>query len=421
MVGTCGDLWGVRVFPCSSPEYFEDLAMKLTQKTIGGIRLPAGKSEHVVFDEDLPGFGLRIRGSGARSWVYQCKIGRRNRRVTIGSVSAVSPARARATANEMHAKARLGIDPGREKIESRTQASLSEALRTYLAHQRTHVRWRTYVEVERHLLKNCKSLHSLPLAKIGRRDIATLISAIATGSGNVTANRVRASLAAFFAWAMREGLLDNNPVIGTNRQPEKSRERVLSDDELKIIWDALGASDYSTVVRLLMLTGQRTNEIGSLRWSEIIDDRIVLPSARTKNGREHTIPLVPFVQSMFVGRQRGDEFVFGSRFGSPFRGWSICKAALDQRISDTGTKLEHWTHHDLRRTMATRMAESGTAPHIIEAILNHISGHKAGVAGIYNRASYEPQKRIALEKWAEHVEALVKGKRPAKVVKLHRV
>ena len=177
----------------------------------------------------LPGFGLRIRASGARSWVYQCKIGRRNRRVTIGSVAAVSPARARETANEMHAKARLGIDPDREKIESRTQASVSEALRTYLAHQCTHLKPRSYVEVERHLLKNCKSLHSLPLVKVDRRAVAIRISAIVVNSGDVTANRTRASLSAFFAWCMREGLLDSNPVIGTNQQPEKSRDRVLSD------------------------------------------------------------------------------------------------------------------------------------------------------------------------------------------------
>ena len=134
------------------------------------------------------------------------------------------------------------------------------------------------------------------------------------------------------------------------------------------------------------------------------------------------MPIAPVVQSILAGPERleGDEFVFGRRQGRPFRGWGVCKAALDQSIKDTGAKIEHWTHHDLRRTMATRMAESGTAPHIIEAVLNHISGHKAGVAGIYNRASYEPQKRIALEKWAEHLAALVSGKHPAKVVKLNR-
>ena len=207
-------------------------------------------------------------------------------------------------------------------------------------------------------MKYCKSLHSLPLAKVDRRAVAARISAVAAECGEVSANRTRASLSAFFAWAMREGLLDSNPVVGTNRQPEKSRERVLADDELKIIWDALGPDDYSTVVRLLMLTGQRASEIAALRWSEIVGDQIVLPPGRTKNGRQHTVPLVATALAFFDDRPRNDEFVFGRRSGRPLGGWGACKAALDQRIRERGGKVEHWTHHDLRRTVATWMAEN---------------------------------------------------------------
>lgn len=143
--------------------------MRLNQKTIAGVVLPAGKSELVVFDEDLPGFGLRIRASGARSWVYQFKIGRRSRRITLGMVTAISPAKARAAAAEMHAQARLGNDPSQAKIDSRTQASVEEALRNYLTYQRPRLKPRSYTEVERHLLKHCKPLNSLPLAKVDRR------------------------------------------------------------------------------------------------------------------------------------------------------------------------------------------------------------------------------------------------------------
>lgn len=319
---------------------------------------------------------------------------------------------------------RLGRDPAGEKIEGRARAAetMVAALQSFLAYQRGHLKPRSYVEAERHLLKHCKPLHGLQLAKIDRRTIAATISAIASKSGPVAANRCRASLSAFFAWAMREGLLDSNPVIGTNLQPEKSRSRVLSDDELKLIWNALGPDDYSAVVRLLMLTGQRADEIGALRWSEIVGDRVVLPPPRVKNGREQIIPITPAVQAILDSRQRreDDDFVFGRRHGRPFSGWGCCKSALDQRISATGVKLAHWTHHDLRRSTATWMAESGTAPHIIEAVLNHVGGHKSGVAGIYNRASYEPQKRIALEKWADHIEALIGGKRSAAIVQLRK-
>lgn len=297
--------------------------------------------------------------------------------------------------------------------------TMGAILPAYLGRQRGHLRPRSYIECERHLLKNCKPLLGLPLAKIDRRTVAARISDIANTRGAVSANRARAALSAFFSWTMREGLLDSNPVIGTNRQPEKSRSRVLSDDELKAILRACGSDDLGTIVRLLMATGQRADEIGALRWDEVFDDRIVLPPPRTKNNREHVVPLVPAVAILIKNRPRRNDFVFGRRQDRPFRGWSQAKNALDQRINATGHKLEPWVIHDLRRTMATRMAEFGTAPHIIEAVLNHVSGHKAGVAGVYNRASYEPQKRIALARWAEHVEALVSGKRPAKVVKLH--
>jgi integrase len=396
--------------------------VKLTQKAVGALVLPAGKTEAIVFDDDLGGFGIRIRRGGARTWIYQYKLGSQHRRITLGSAAALSAVRARETAADLHAQVRLGRDPSGEKTESRARAAetVGATVQAYLDHKRKSLRPRSYTETERHLLKGCKPLHGLPLAKVDRRAVASRIAAIAARNGDVTANRTRASLAAFFAWCMREGLLDSNPVIGTNRQPEKSRERVLGDDELKMIWNALGSDDYSVIVKLLMTTGQRGDEIAALRWSEIVGDEIKLSGARTKNGRPHDIPLAPSVHALLEGRERGDEFVFGRRQGRPFRGWGVCKEALDQRIRDSGIKLEHWTHHDLRRTMATRLAETGTAPHIIEAILNHVSGHKAGVHGIYNRANYEPQKRIALQKWADHVEALVSGKRKSSVVELRR-
>jgi predicted CoA-binding protein len=132
--------------------------------------------------------------------------------------------------------------------------------------------------------------------------------------------------------------------------------------------------------------------------SEVFEDRIALPSTRTKNGRAHSIPLTAAMRKILDARVRDDEFVFGARYGRPFSAWGSRKRALDQRLSAAGAEIEPWTQHDLRRTLATWLAESGILPNIIEAILNHVSGHKAGVAGIYNRATYEPQKRAALER-----------------------
>ena len=219
---------------------------------------------------------------------------------------------------------------------------------------------------------------------------------------------------------MREGLADGNPVAATGKRPERSRDRVLSPDELKAIWAATAdESDYGAVIRLLMLTGARLNEIAALRWSEVQDDRIVLPAARTKNARQHEIPLAAPARDILDGRPRrpSRDLIFGRRHARPLSGWTELKAGLDARIAIAGAPLPAWTHHDIRRSVATHMAEIGVQPHIVEAVLNHVSGHKHGVAGIYNRATYEREKRQALDMWAERLLSVVEG-RESKVVTL---
>jgi integrase len=397
--------------------------MRPNDKALAGLTLPKGKREAIFFDDDLAGFGVRLRGGGASRWIFQYKLGAQQRRITLGSTTAVSPTKARATAAELHAKVRLGGDPAGQKTESRIRAAetLRAILQIYLEHQRRTVRPGTFRQLERHLLKHCRALHGLQLAKVDRRAVAARLAAVATKSGLVESNRVRASLAAFYSWCISQGFAETNPVVGTARHQEKSRERVLTDAELKAIWAATaGADDYSAIVRLLLLTGCRADEIGSLSWSEIADDRITLPASRTKNSRDHIIPLSDPAQSTLVARPKmlGRDFVFGRAHSAKgFTGWSACKVLLDERIKASGAKVGAWVNHDLRRTVATRMAELGVQPHIIEAVLNHVSGHKAGVAGIYNRASYEPEKRAALILWADKLVEIVAGK-PRKVVPL---
>jgi integrase len=402
--------------------------MRLTQKAVAALELPPGKTDHIEFDDDLPGFGVRLREGGSRVWIYQYKIGSKNRRVTLGKATALRCERARETAANMHAMVRLGRDPAGEKASNRAQASetIAVALRAYIAHQQARLRPRSFAEVERHLMSHARPLHSLPLAKIDRRPIALLLADVAANRGFVTSNRVRASLSSFFAWAMRQGMVDANPVIGTGREEEKSRDRVLTDAELATIWNNLEADDFGAILRLLILTGQRASEIAGLKWSELSDagDTIELPAERTKNGRAHTVPPSEPAQVILdaLPRRLGRDFVFGRTANAPFVGWSKPRYRLDDLIAErTGARLPHWTPHDLRRTCATRMAEIGVAPHIVEAVLNHVSGHKAGVAGIYNRATYAGEKRTALERWAAHVMALAEGRAPApNIVKMER-
>ena len=390
--------------------------MKLTQKTIDALTLPEGKSDHIEWDTDLAGFGLRLRAGGSSRFIFQYKIGAQHRRVTLGNATALTPARAREAATELHARVRLGDDPAGQKIEGRVRAAetFGAVAQNYLTYQSGRLRRRSYTELERHLLKYCKPLHGLQFAKIDRRTVSTRIADVAGSSGAATGNRVRASLSALFSWAMQEGLCDVNPVAGANRAKEQARDRVLSDDELKVIWDALGSDDYSAIIKLLILTGCRREEVGSLSWSEVTDDQIVLPPQRTKNNRGHHIPITPMVRTILDSRERNGVFVFGRHHAKPFTGWGTCKILLDGRIRAAGHQLPAWRLHDLRRTFRTGLGELGTPPHVAELAINHV---RKGIEATYDKHKYEGEIKTALTLWTNHVLGVVEG-RERKVIPL---
>jgi len=195
-----------------------------------------------------------------------------------------------------YARVKLGEDPAGEKFENRARAheTFDHVLKPYLAYKKATLRPRSYKGIERHLRNYCKPLHGLQLASVRQRNVATLLSALAAASGPTAANHTRASLSAFFAWSMKEGLVETNPTVATNCAAVNGLcDRVPSDDELRDIWQTLPATDYGRIVKLLVLTGCRREEIGGLRWCEVNLDRVLitLPSERTKNGIEHQVPL----------------------------------------------------------------------------------------------------------------------------------
>jgi integrase len=280
---------------------------------------------------------------------------------------------------------------------------------------------RSYVECVRHLNVHLKPIHWLPIRTIERTAVSDCLDKIEETSGPVARNRTRSSLSAMFGWAIGKGWCEHNAVERTNKAPEKSKDRVLSEAELAAIWKAAGDdTDYGRAVRLLMLTAQRRDEIGNLRWSEINqhDKQIELPAERTKNSRAHDVPLSPSALAIIKGtpRMKDRDTVLGGG-SSGFAVWSGSKARLDERL---GKSVKPWTLHDLRRTAATGMANLGIQPHVIEAVLNHVSGHKSGVAGIYNRATYATEKRAALEAWANHIKVIVAKSEGANVTRLKR-
>jgi integrase len=417
--------------------------MKLDQASLARLALPAGRSELIVFDDKLPGFGLRIRAGGKRTWIVQYRVGAKQRRKTLGSFPTISADRARAAAKQDLAEIQLGDDPQAKKAEQRARAveTLDAIAGRYLRHQRERLKDRSYEQVETHLKKHWARLSGLSIHEISRRAVAAHLGEIARERGPFAANRARTTLSGLFSWAIKEGLVEANPVVGTNLQAdEQPRERVLSDAELVAIWTACRDDDYGRIVRLLILTGQRRDEVGGMAKSEISlgARKWSIPRERTKNSRAHEVPLSDLALGIVEKAIRRDgtegrDPIFGDGprasggTARGFSGWSKAKLQLDRRVMEpredaaTTRKSEMaipWQLHDLRRTVATRMADIGVLPHVVEAVLNHVSGHKAGVAGVYNRAIYAAEKRQALDLWAAHIEALLEGRSASNVVQL---
>lgn len=349
--------------------------------------------------------------------------------MAIGTVESTDAEEARKRAKTILSRVHLGADPQIEKAEARAQASATlRALVDRFLDERAAKRLKpgTFTDVERYLRRHWAPLLGLPAQKVTRADVAAQLAKLADANGGYAANRARAALSALFSWAIGEGLTDANPVVGTNKPTEEvARDRVLTDEELAATWGAVGQGDYTAIVRLLILTGQRREEVGAMLWSEIDAEDAMwrIGAERTKNGLAHDVPLSAQALTILsnLGRREGRSLVFGAGDGG-FSGWSKAKSALDKRVSDRLAKDEQslpkadrsrrmpWRLHDIRRTVATGMADIGVQLHIIEAVLNHVSGHKAGVAGVYNRASYAAEKRQALTLWGSHVMLLVEGR-----------
>ena len=373
------------------------------------------------------------------------------RKHTLGNPKDVPFAQAHKEAARLLAAVKLGGDPAGQAKETKAAVkaaiTVGDLVDRYLKHQKPRMRERSYEELRRHLggakdeggrsrpryanALNVAPLHKHPASRVTQRMVVELLQSIAEVAPT-TSNRVRASLSAMFAWGMKAGLVSTNPVAATFKPAEeKTRERVLTDHELKLIWSCTGGgADHDRIVRLLMLTGARREEIAGMRWVELTKNgeatTWLLPSERSKNGLPHMLTL-PSLAAGLLPRREGDrELIFGDGEG-PFSGWSRCKQRLDNRIAQAndGKPIAPWVLHDLRRTFVTRLNDLGVEPHVIEALVNHVGGiAKAGVAGVYNRSAYAPQKRAALALWCERIGRLtgeLAPDQPAAVVPLRRL
>jgi integrase len=362
-------------------------------------KIEAGR---IVWDTKVTGFGARRqREAGGVHYVVKNK-GRWYRIGKHGSPWTVDAAREKAL--ELLGQIVSGKDPRPASSED-----VGGVIELYLARRKPVMKPASFENISRHLLAHGKPLHRLKLNEVTRRAIAELLANVEKGCGPVARNRVRSSLSALYSWAIREGLCEVNPVAGTGKAEEGgSRERVLTKDEIGKVYRTMAAgmhTDFLDIVRLLLLTGQRREEISGLRWSEVdFDNKVIrLPASRVKNKRDHIVPLsdpameILRIKFLDPGPSEGND----SRVFLGFS-WAREKARFDAAL-----KIAGWRIHDIRRSVATWLGELGFAsPHVIEAVLNHVSGHKGGVAGVYNRARYEKECRDALDRWAAWLIAL---------------
>ena len=359
----------------------------------------AGVKRVDIRDTSFPGFGVRITTRGKKTFVYNYRWGIEQRRQVLGTFPATTLAKAREKAMDIQRLLEDGIDPTQQR--QRLITSVEEAIMTFIRSyaQPRNKSWR---EAERILTRELVSvLGGRDIRLITKADILGIVDAASERGALYQANRIQAHTRKFLSWCAQRGLIDTNPILGISAPTrERARDRVLSDDEVARVIRSAKAEPFpfGPFVLLLLATAQRRGELAEMRWSHI--DRATgiweIPAEFSKNGRANTVPLSPFAMRVLdtVPMFDASDLVFSTNRRTPVSGFS----KMLRRISEA-SETSGWRVHDLRRTAASGMAREGVAPHVVEKVLNHVSGTIGGVALVYNRYGYTDEKRAALEKW----------------------
>lgn len=393
---------------------------KITKRTLDA--LVDGGVAGFLWDQELKGFGLKTSASGSASYVIQYRLGGREaktKRYTIGTHgSPWTPASARSEASRLLILVAQGIDPV-ETDKQRRREAVDLAFSNYadrFAASCVGKGWTTLVQ--RSLRLHIQPvLRDKALPTISRSDVVAVFDRM---PAHQTANRrnVFAVLRRLLRWAVSRGDISRSPMEGMETPPPvKPRERWLSDAELKRVWLHVVKCHkcFGPIVRLLIATGQRREEISGLQWQELDRDEaeMRLSGDRTKNGEPTTIPLNDLAISELDRVARGDRWprrgrVFATSSGAGFTAYAKGKIKLDKLISeDGGDIVSPWRLHDLRRTLATGFQRLGVRFEVTEAVLNHVGSARSGVAGIYQRHDWRPEKRDALKLWNDHLVSIL--------------
>ncbi len=340
-------------------------------------------------DARLTSFGIRV-GKTKKTWIVI--RGTNRTKVSLGHYPALS-------LHDARRKALIALASPDAPIERTAPRSFPDVLEAFLSQQEETLRPLSLYQLKRILRRHFK--WQKPLDKITHNDVAATLDAIKAPSERAHALK---DIRTFFNWCIPR-YLDSSPCVGIKKPPQKSRDRVLDDDELCRVWrqaELLGYP-YGTIVRLLILTGQRSGETAALRWEWIGKDTITIPASVTKNGNTTTFPLGSMAKRLIDATPNTGPLLFPARGhrDKPFVGFGVSKLALDR------CGVESFTHHDLRRTFATNLAALGTPIHVTEKLLNHVSGTVSGVAAIYNRHAYLDEMRVAIEAWEKRLSYML--------------
>jgi integrase len=364
--------------------------MRLTDITIRSLKAP--QEGAVIFHDDhIPGFGVRVSKGGTKSFVLTYGVLRA--RETLGRAGVVSLHHARAEAKRRLAEYTLG----RERPRS---MRWQDAVEEYLAEVAAKRKPRTHQSYQYSLGRHFK-YGATKLSELTSREIHKSLDRLKSTPSEQ--QHAFVALRAFMRWAYRKHYFDRNP-IERMRPPHSyiARQRVLTNEELKLIWNAAGDSAFGRIVKLLVLTGQRVGEISNLTGAMVGEDTITLPSWLTKNSREHRFPLGCLAKTV-LNPPHSDSHIFTAHDGKKrFNSIPTCKRRLDERSG-----VSDWRLHDLRRTFASGLAAIGVQSPVIERLLNHVSGSFGGIVGVYQRYDFMPEMRLAIELWEQQVTRIV--------------
>jgi integrase len=402
----------------------QEVELKLTETKILKLTCPPGKKDVLVSDDEQRGLYIRVSSSasagkaGGRTYLAQYTFAGQKRRIPL---VALTLAQARSAAAEIMGDVARGLDPAGARKAAEAEAK-RKAAHVELTLEGLIEKWiklgvadkrESYVHECRRALRRAFGKHlPLPAAGLTRKSVIAVLDDLTLGGSPIMSRQTARYGSACFAWAVKREDVKANPFANVDVPAAVERDRVLTNAELREVWQATAApGSLNSIVRLLMLTGQRLSEVAELPWSELSGDLSTwtLPPGRAKNGVAHTIPLSPQARAIIEAAPRyaGNLLVFPGARGA-LNSWGRAKDRLHR---DSGTS--GWTLHDLRRTVATNMQKLGVRLEVAEAILNHVGGSRAGIVGVYQRHTWDDEKRAALNAWADRLEAIVEGREAA--------